>query len=160
MAGKHPRSNSANILKALEAKLAGRFQDKTLFLFVENLDMLFEGLGDDGQKQWRGFLQTHPFTSIVATSQRLFKSVQEPPAAFFWLLFTGASRPLPASDAVELLRRIARRREQAIWSSSSPRRKAAPAFERSIISRGQPSHLHRSVRDYHPRIARRAGRSV
>ena len=103
----------ANIRKALEAKLADNFRDKTLLLFVENLDMVFDGLGDEGQKQWRGFLQTNPFASIVATSQRLFKSVKTRQQPFFGFFATDHLRPLPAPDAVELLRRIALHRDQA-----------------------------------------------
>ena len=103
----------ASIRKALEARLVDNFRDKTLLLFVENLDMIFDGLGDEGQKQWRGFLQTHPFASIVATSQRLFKSVKTRQQPFFGFFATDHLRPLPAPDAVELLRRIALHREQA-----------------------------------------------
>ena len=95
------------ILKALETVLVDKFRDKTLLLFVENLDLIFEGLGDEGQKQWRAFLQTHPFTSIVATSQRLFKSVKTREQPFFGFFATEHLRPLATPDAVELLRRIA-----------------------------------------------------
>ncbi len=97
----------------MKTALIDKFQDKTLLLFVENLDLIFEGLGDEGQKQWRAFLQTHPFTSIVATSQRLFKSVRNREQPFFGFFATEHLSPLPAPDAVELLRRIARHREQA-----------------------------------------------
>jgi tetratricopeptide (TPR) repeat protein/DNA-binding MarR family transcriptional regulator len=103
----------ASILKALEARLADKFRDKTLLLFVENLDLIFEGLGDEGQKQWRAFLQTHPFTSVVGTSQRIFKSVKSRQQPFFGFFATEHLRPLPAPDAVDLLRRIAHHRDQA-----------------------------------------------
>jgi tetratricopeptide (TPR) repeat protein len=101
----------AKILKALETTLVNKFRGKTLLLFVENLDLVFEGLGDAGQKQWRAFLQTHPFTSIVATSQRLFKSIKSREQPFFGFFNTIPLKPLPAPDAVDLLGRIARQSE-------------------------------------------------
>lgn len=103
----------AKILKALEKELVGKFQGKTLLLFVENLDMIFEGLKDEGQKQWRAFLQIHPFTSIVATSQRFFKDVKDRDQPFFGFFSTIHLKPLPSPDALDLLGRIARHREQA-----------------------------------------------
>ncbi len=102
----------ARILKALETTLIDKFRDRTLLLFIENLDLIFEGLGDAGQTQWRSFLQTHPFTSIVGTSQRLFKDVQVREQPFFGFFATEHLKPLPTPDAVDLLRRIASHREQ------------------------------------------------
>ncbi len=100
------------ILKALETTLIDKFRDKTLLLFVENLDLIFEGLGNEGQTKWRSFLQTHAFTSIVATAQRLFKDVQKREQPFFGFFATEHLKPLPPPDAVDLLRRIAQHREQ------------------------------------------------
>jgi tetratricopeptide (TPR) repeat protein/DNA-binding transcriptional ArsR family regulator len=101
------------IRKGFESILVERFRDKTLLLIVENLDLLFDGLGDEGEKQLRAFLQTHPFTSIVATSQRLFKGARARERPFFGFFATEHLRPLAVADAVELLCRIARHREQA-----------------------------------------------
>lgn len=103
----------AKILKALEAILVEKFRDKTLLLLVENLDLVFEGLGDAGQKQWRAYLQTHPFTAVVATSQRLFKSVQNREQPFFGFFKPDHLKPLPPLDAVALLGRIAHHRGQS-----------------------------------------------
>ena len=102
----------AKILKALESVLVAAFRDKMLLLLVENLDLIFEGLRDEGQKQWRSFLQTHPFTCIIATSQRLFTSVRSRDKPFFGFFAATHLEPLPAIDAVDLLRRIAGHREQ------------------------------------------------
>ncbi len=101
------------ILRALETRLVEAFHDKTLLLFIENLDLIFQGMGDTGQKQWRSFLQTNPFTTIVATTQRLFAGVQKREQPFFGFFAREHLRPLPAPDAIDLLRRIARHREQA-----------------------------------------------
>jgi len=102
----------AKILKALEKALIDKFRGKTLLLFIENLDLIFDGLKDQGQKQWRSFLQTHPFTSVVATSQRLFNSVKSRDQPFFGFFATTHLKPLPTPDAVDLLCRIARHRGQ------------------------------------------------
>jgi tetratricopeptide (TPR) repeat protein len=102
----------AQILKALESILVDKFREKTLLLIVENLDLLFDGLGDEGGKQWRAFLQTHPFTTIVATSQRLFKGIKAREQPFFGFFAPEHLRPLTVPDATELLGRIARHREQ------------------------------------------------
>ena len=49
--------------------------NRTLLVLVENLDDLFEGLGDKGQKRLRAYLQENPFCTIVATAQSLFNGV-------------------------------------------------------------------------------------
>ena len=102
----------AQIEKNLEAELVRQFQDKTLLLFIENLDYVFDGLGTEGQKKWRSFLQEHPFTCIVATSQRLFRGVQKRTEPFFGFFAPIHLHPLKVSDAVELLSHIAEKRQQ------------------------------------------------
>lgn len=102
----------AQIEKNLEAELVRQFQGKTLLLFIENLDYVFDGLGAEGQKKWRSFLQEHPFTCIVATSQRLFRGVQKRTEPFFGFFAPIHLRPLTVNDAVELLSHIAQRRGQ------------------------------------------------
>lgn len=102
----------AQIEKNLEAELVRQFQDRKLLLFIENLDYVFDGLGIEGQKKWRSFLQEHPFTCIVATSQRLFRGVQKRTEPFFGFFAPIHLRPLTVNDAVELLSHIAERRGQ------------------------------------------------
>ncbi|MEX0819261.1 MAG: tetratricopeptide repeat protein [Pirellulaceae bacterium] len=102
----------AQIQKALESELIARFSGQTLLLFIENMDYVFDGLGDRGQRQWRAFLQEHPFTSLVATSQRLFQGVQDRNLPFFGFFAPIHLKPLVIDDAVELLRRIAVQRRQ------------------------------------------------
>lgn len=50
--------------------------------------------------------------SVVATSQRIFKGIQSREQPFFGFFATTHLQPLHTSDAVELLRRIGRHREQ------------------------------------------------
>src|SRR5690606_31023090 len=47
--------------------LLERLKDRTLLIVVENLDALFEGLGEPGQQRLRAFIQEHPVLTIVAT---------------------------------------------------------------------------------------------
>ena len=100
------------IEKRLKAELIRLFEKRTLLLFIENLDYLFSGLGSEGQHKWRSFLQEHPFTCIVATSQRLFNGVQKREQPFFGFFAPIHLKPLEVDDAVELLSNIAEQRSQ------------------------------------------------
>ncbi len=84
------------------------FQDKTLLILVENLDALFDGLGDIGQKKWRSLMQEHPFTSILATSQQLFHGVQNQNEVFFGFFSPIHLKPLELEDAIQLLSKVAK----------------------------------------------------
>ena len=83
--------------------LAGR----TLLVIVENLDALFAGLGDAGQKQWRSMLQEHPQTTILATAQQLFDAVSRRTSPFFGFFQIDHLQPLGPAEAVELLTKLA-----------------------------------------------------
>ncbi len=71
------------IQRELESRLVAAFADKTLLLLIENLDLIFEGLGATGQKQWRSFLQEHPLACIVASTQRLSDPIRKRTEPFF-----------------------------------------------------------------------------
>ncbi|HEY9600137.1 MAG TPA: AAA family ATPase, partial [Allocoleopsis sp.] len=58
------------------ALLKGFIGDRTLLLFVENLDDLCAGLGKDGQNQLRAFLEENNCI-ILATAQSYFKDVKQ-----------------------------------------------------------------------------------
>ena len=97
----------------LEHFFVQAFQDKTLLILVENLDALFDGLGDMGQKKWRSFTQEHPFTSILATSQQLFQGVQSQNEVFFGFFAPIHLKPLELEDAIQLLSKVAKADEQS-----------------------------------------------
>lgn len=99
------------IQRQLEAKLVACFANRTLLLCIENLDLLFSGLGTSGQHDWRAFLQEHPFTTIIASTQRLFADVKSREKPFFGFFSPVPLEPLSVSDAVELLRRVAANRK-------------------------------------------------
>ena len=98
------------IQRQLQDKLIDAFAEKTLLLCVENVDNLFNGLGADGQHEWRAFLQEHPFTTIMASTQRLFGDVKTRDKPFFGFFSPVHLEPLNVNDAVELLRRVAQNR--------------------------------------------------
>lgn len=100
------------IQRELETQLVAAFADKTLLLLIENLDLIFEGLGAIGQKQWRSFLQEHPLACIVASTQRLFGPVQKRTEPFFGFFTPIHLKPLRVQDATDLLERIAATRQQ------------------------------------------------
>ncbi len=99
------------IRQQLEAKLVESFSSRTLLLCIENLDFLFSGLGTSGQHDWRAFLQEHPFTTIIASTQRLFADVKSREKPFFGFFTPVPLEPLTVNDAVELLRRVAANRK-------------------------------------------------
>ena len=80
---------------------------RTLLLLVENLNDIFEGLGEPGQKQFRGFLQQTDRCTMIATAQSLFNGVklrQFPFHGFFRIRYL---EDLRVEDAVQLLANIA-----------------------------------------------------
>ncbi len=95
------------IRKQLEERLLKAFTKRSLLLMVENLDLLCQGLGSEGQKKWRAFLQEHPMTCLVATSQRLSKAISKRDEPFFGFFATTHLKPLLPEDAVQLLANIA-----------------------------------------------------
>ncbi|WP_377478058.1 MAG: tetratricopeptide repeat protein [Microcoleus anatoxicus] len=82
--------------------------DRTLLLLVENLDDLFEGLGDSGQQQFRDYLENYHFCTIFATSQHLFKGIEHKKAAFYNFFNLHYLEKLNLDEVVCLLKNIAK----------------------------------------------------
>ncbi|MEG5034184.1 tetratricopeptide repeat protein [Microcoleus sp. AT3-D2] len=82
--------------------------DRTLLLLVENLDDLFEGLGDSGQQQFREYLATYHFCTIFATSQHLFKGIEHKKAPFYDFFNRHYLEKLNLDQVVGLLKNIAK----------------------------------------------------
>jgi DNA polymerase III delta prime subunit len=80
----------------------------TLLLLMENLDDVFAGLGDEGQKRLRAFLQENACCTIFATSQSLFNGCQASDFAVLWFLPHHHLEDLTSEDATQLLANIAR----------------------------------------------------
>lgn len=88
-------------------ELLARIEDRCLMVVVENLDLLFESMGDKGQKELRALLQNRPVWSIVATTQGLRKSITSRSAPFFGFFQIEHMHALSVDEAAELLANIA-----------------------------------------------------
>ena len=101
------------ITSVLVRRLSARFENRTLVILVENLNLLFENLGTNGQQELRSFLQEHPFACVIATSQQLFKAVTDRSEPFFGFFQQIQLKPLSLEDAQTLLVRIATAKGQS-----------------------------------------------
>ena len=68
-----------DLITLLRKRLAGR----TPLLVTENLDILMENLGEEGQHELRSFLQENPIFAIVATTQSISADLKSRKKAFF-----------------------------------------------------------------------------
>ena len=93
--------------------LLERLQGRTLLVVVENLDALFEGLGEPGQQRLRAFIQENPVLCIVATAQRLVDDIGKRKSVFFGFFQTESLVTLSVDEATEMLGKIAKLRQQA-----------------------------------------------
>ncbi|MCL1469139.1 tetratricopeptide repeat protein [Argonema antarcticum] len=80
---------------------------RTLLLLVENLDDLFDGLGDIGQKQLRAYIHNYSFLTILATAQSLFDGVRLQDYPFYGTFNSHNLEKLKLDEAVDLLTKIA-----------------------------------------------------
>ncbi|EJL76830.1 hypothetical protein PMI12_02042 [Variovorax sp. CF313] len=81
--------------------------DKTLIVLLENLDDLFDQLGDAGQRQFRAFIQNHPQLVLVATTPALFAGVSLQKSPFYGFFDIQALHDFSLEDVVSLLKKIA-----------------------------------------------------
>ena len=83
--------------------------DRSLLLLAENLDDIFAGLKDAGQKALRAFLQETRFVTLVMTAQGLFSGVSRHNSPFYGFFRVEHLSGLSLTEAVDLLTKIARR---------------------------------------------------
>lgn len=93
--------------RAAAALLKEYVAQRTLLIIVENLDDLFHGLEDEGQKRLRSYLQENPFSTILATSQSLFGGVSLQTSPFYGFFRINHLEELTLEDATQLLTKIA-----------------------------------------------------
>jgi tetratricopeptide (TPR) repeat protein/DNA-binding transcriptional ArsR family regulator len=98
----------AAALDFVTKRLLGTLGPKTLVIVTENLDALFDSMGQEGQKQLRAFIQEHPQFAIVATAQRLVEDLSDRASPFFGFFQTEHLKPLSVEQATTLLQNIAR----------------------------------------------------
>ena len=106
----------------LEAKLVELMTDRKLLVLVENFDALLSSLDEQGQREWRAFLQDSELMVVVATAQRLTegmtkvnrrkgsrakKKLISEEKAFFGFFTIEKMSPFGVDEAAELLRRLA-----------------------------------------------------
>jgi tetratricopeptide (TPR) repeat protein len=90
------------------AKLLKEFVgERALVILAENLGDLFDGLGDEGQKQLRAYLQENPFCTILATAQSLFNGVSLQTSPFYGFFRIHHLEELDIDEATDLLKKIA-----------------------------------------------------
>ncbi len=80
---------------------------KTLIILLENLDDLFEQMGDMGQKKWRAFIQNHPQFIMLCTTPALFQGVTSQKSAFYGSFDVEQLDEFSFDEVVELLAKIA-----------------------------------------------------
>lgn len=81
--------------------------DRTLLILAENLEDIFLGLGEAGQKQFRAYIQNYEFITILATARSLFNGVRLQTSPFYGLFLSDFLEALTLEDAIALLVNIA-----------------------------------------------------
>ena len=79
---------------------------RALLLVLENLDQVFTALGEEGQKEFRAFLQQDPFTSVLATSRRLFDQVTRRTSPFYGFFRVERMEALSPQNALSLAGKV------------------------------------------------------
>ncbi len=119
LAEEHPKEFSADPRSGIRAlsgddaaiavlnHVLNQLKHRNLLVVMENLDRVFAGLGDLGQKRWRAFLQETTRIATLATSQQLFEGVTSRDEAFFGFFDLHHLKPLSVDDASELIGKVA-----------------------------------------------------
>jgi len=102
-----PATDERGRVTWVERGLVERLAGRALLVIVENLDSLLEGLGDEGQKQWRAFLQEKAVANTLATSQQITPDISSRSAAFHGTFRIVYLEPLDLDEAIALLTSIA-----------------------------------------------------
>jgi tetratricopeptide (TPR) repeat protein len=107
----------------LEDRLEKQIGKRKLLVIVENFDALLGALGEQGQLEWRAFLQDSELMLVVATAQRLTDGMTkvnkrkgsgqkerlvDEEKAFFGFFTVAKMSPFGVDEATELLRKLAR----------------------------------------------------
>lgn len=93
--------------KLAESILLEVLGTKRLVVLLENLDDLFDQLGEQGQRAWRAFIQNHNNMVLVCTTPALFAGVSLQRSVFYGFFDIEALTELDFDDVVSLLSKIA-----------------------------------------------------
>ncbi|MBU0754748.1 MAG: MarR family transcriptional regulator [Planctomycetes bacterium] len=80
---------------------------QTLLMVVENLQELFESLGESGQHRLRAFMQENPFITTLATARGLFDGVSKRTEPFYGTFSIDHLLPLNEDETVQMLYKTA-----------------------------------------------------
>lgn len=93
--------------KLAESILLEVLGNKRLVVLLENLDDLFDQLGEQGQRAWRAFIQNHNNMVLVCTTPALFAGVSLQKSVFYGFFDIEALKELDFDDVASLLSKIA-----------------------------------------------------
>ena len=94
---------------SLEAQLRGSIRaDGPIVIFMENVDQIFEALGQAGQQKLRSLLQTETGILIIGSTTRLDRSLSDSTSPFFGFFDTIRLDPFTPEEAREILEVLAR----------------------------------------------------
>ena len=100
---KDPAESEALALELVRQRTRG----KTLLLLCENLEDLFQGLADEGQKRWRATIQEDGNWSIVASTPALFAGLTLQDNPFYGFFTIRALDKIDFDTGLDLLARKA-----------------------------------------------------
>jgi tetratricopeptide (TPR) repeat protein/DNA-binding transcriptional ArsR family regulator len=80
---------------------------RTLLLIIENMDDLFHGLGEQGQQEFRAFLQEYRCCTVLATTPAMFRGVESREMPFYGFFHPCYLESIEVDEAVKMLGQIA-----------------------------------------------------
>jgi DNA-binding MarR family transcriptional regulator len=92
----------------LEEALLERLGDRVLVLVIENLNVVMERLGDEGQRGLRAFLHTHQRVVLIASTPALFAAVADHDKPMYGSFQPIHLTELSPEEGRELLLQVAR----------------------------------------------------
>ncbi|ETX03139.1 MAG: hypothetical protein ETSY1_01080 [Candidatus Entotheonella factor] len=99
--------SSGEAERQAEQLLLDAVGNRSLLVIMENLDEVFRGLEETGQRKFRAYIQNYPFFTILATAQSLFNDVYERKFPFYGFFETHHLKALSFDDAVLMVTQIA-----------------------------------------------------
>lgn len=98
---------------AWEERLLDGIGDRVLVLVVENLDRVFDSIGDAGQRDLRSWVESSGRVLLLASTSRLSKSLRDRTKPWFGGLILTPLEDLNVDDCRELLSRLADRKQDS-----------------------------------------------